>query len=58
VAGGFRGVVVPAAYMTEYDKFAHRWSPKWKKLVFCHGDLAPHNIMFLEAMLELLSLYD
>lgn len=59
-ATGLNGFVLPPPWVLEYDKRTH-WAPKTSDLaefVFCHGDLAAHNIMVHPETLHVLSIYD
>jgi tRNA A-37 threonylcarbamoyl transferase component Bud32 len=57
---GLNGFVLPPPWILEHDERLH-WQPKRAKLaayIFCHGDLAAHNIMMDPNSLEVVAFLD
>lgn len=57
---GFNGIVIPPPWVTENDR-GRTWAAKKSEkheFVFCHGDLAAHNIMCDPLTLEVVCVFD
>jgi hypothetical protein len=57
---GLNGFVLPPPWILEHDKRLH-WEPKTAgsaSYIFCHGDLAAHNIMVDPETLEVIGIFD